>query len=112
MSFCEPHTAEPARAFVRARALGPTCSRLAAGLKTTQDCFMLFTSGEFLFVYLPLTLALFFIIARCVGNGAAAAWLVFASFVFYAYWLAVYTALLEDMESAQRPVRQLREVVN
>ncbi len=55
---------------------------------------MLFTSGEFLFVYLPLTLALFFAIARCAGNVAAAAWLVFASFVFYAYWLPVYTVLL------------------
>jgi len=55
---------------------------------------MLFTSGEFLFVYLPLTLALFFFIARCIGNAAAAAWLVFASFVFYAYWLPVYTVLL------------------
>jgi D-alanyl-lipoteichoic acid acyltransferase DltB (MBOAT superfamily) len=55
---------------------------------------MLFTSGEFLFVYLPLTLALFFLIARWAGDAAAAAWLVLASFVFYAYWLPVYTALL------------------
>jgi D-alanyl-lipoteichoic acid acyltransferase DltB (MBOAT superfamily) len=55
---------------------------------------MLFTSGEFLFVYLPLTLALFFVIARCIGNSAAAAWLVLASFAFYAYWLPDYTALL------------------
>ena len=55
---------------------------------------MLFTSGEFLFVFLPLTLVLFFVIARAAGNAAAAAWLVIASFVFYAYWLPVYTALL------------------
>src|SRR5437868_1012269 len=55
---------------------------------------MLFTSGEFLFVYLPLTLLLFFLIARYVGNAAAAAWLVLASFVFYAYWLPLYTGLL------------------
>jgi D-alanyl-lipoteichoic acid acyltransferase DltB (MBOAT superfamily) len=55
---------------------------------------MLFTSGEFLFVYLPLTLALFFLISRFAGNAAGAAWLVLASFVFYAYWLPVYTALL------------------
>jgi D-alanyl-lipoteichoic acid acyltransferase DltB (MBOAT superfamily) len=54
---------------------------------------MLFTSGEFLFVYLPLTLIFFFLIARLLGNGAAAAWLVFASFAFYAYWLPVYTGL-------------------
>jgi D-alanyl-lipoteichoic acid acyltransferase DltB (MBOAT superfamily) len=55
---------------------------------------MLFTSGEFLFVYLPFTLALFFLISRVAGNTAGAAWLVFASFVFYAYWLPVYTGLL------------------
>ena len=55
---------------------------------------MLFTSGEFLFVYLPVTLALFFLTARLAGNAAGAAWLVLASFVFYAYWLPIYTALL------------------
>ena len=55
---------------------------------------MLFTSGEFLFVYLPLTLAVFFLLSRFAGNTAGAAWLVLASFVFYAYWLPVYTGLL------------------
>ena len=55
---------------------------------------MLFTSGEFLFVFLPLTLLLFFLIARLAGNVAAAAWLVLASFLFYAYWLPAYTGLL------------------
>jgi alginate O-acetyltransferase complex protein AlgI len=55
---------------------------------------MLFTSGEFLFVYLPLTLLGFFLLARIVGNTFAAAWLVVASFVFYAYWLPAYTVLL------------------
>jgi len=55
---------------------------------------MLFTSGEFLFAYLPLTLGLFFLVARGAGNAAAAAWLVLASFLFYAYWLPAYTGLL------------------
>jgi len=55
---------------------------------------MLFTCGEFLFVYLPLTLLLIFLIARYVGNAAAAAWLALASFAFYAYWLPLYTGLL------------------
>ena len=55
---------------------------------------MLFTCGEFLFVYLPLTLPLIFLIARYVGNAAAAAWLALASFAFYAYWLPLYTGLL------------------
>ena len=34
---------------------------------------MLFTSGEFLFVYLPANLAVFFLIAKIAGNAAAAA---------------------------------------
>jgi alginate O-acetyltransferase complex protein AlgI len=55
---------------------------------------MLFTSGEFLFVYLPVTLAGFFLIAKFAGNATAAAWLVLASFYFYAYWLPAYTLLL------------------
>src|SRR5437879_13050231 len=55
---------------------------------------MLFTSGEFLFVFLPLTLLRFVLNARYIGNAAAAAWLVLASFVFYAYWLPLYTGLL------------------
>src|SRR5205807_1468323 len=66
---------------------------------------MLFTSGEFLFVYLPLTLLLFFLIARYVGNAAAGAWLVLASFVFYAYWLPFYTftqiAYLADVHAGK-----------
>jgi D-alanyl-lipoteichoic acid acyltransferase DltB (MBOAT superfamily) len=55
---------------------------------------MLFTSGEFLFVYLPATLAGFFLIGKIAGNAAAAAWLVLASFYFYAFWLPVYSLLL------------------
>src|ERR1700716_3242637 len=55
---------------------------------------MLFTSGEFLFVYLPVTVIGFFLIARYWGHASAAAWLVLASFFFYAYWLPIYTLLL------------------
>jgi len=47
---------------------------------------MLFPSGEFLFVYLPIVLAGFFLIARLAGMQAAAAWLTLASFVFYGFW--------------------------
>ena len=55
---------------------------------------MLFTSGEFLFVYLPITLAVFFLAARFVGKAAAAFWLVVASLAFYGYWRIEHTALL------------------
>ena len=55
---------------------------------------MLFTSGEFLFLYLPITLLVFFATAKFVGKGAAAAWLAIASLVFYGYWRAEHTLLL------------------
>jgi alginate O-acetyltransferase complex protein AlgI len=55
---------------------------------------LLFTSGEFLFIFLPLTLLVFFITARLVGKGAAAAWLAIASLIFYGYWRAEHTLLL------------------
>jgi len=55
---------------------------------------LLFTSGEFLFVFLPVTLLVFFAAARFVGKGAAAAWLALASLAFYGYWRIEHTALL------------------
>jgi alginate O-acetyltransferase complex protein AlgI len=55
---------------------------------------LLFTSGEFLFLYLPITLLVFFLTARFVGKGAAAAWLAIASLVFYGYWRVEHTLLL------------------
>src|SRR5581483_9248746 len=47
---------------------------------------MLFTSGEFIFVFLPLVLVSFFLVARFLGHRAAAFWLVVASLVFYGDW--------------------------
>ncbi|HEU4626583.1 MAG TPA: MBOAT family O-acyltransferase [Steroidobacteraceae bacterium] len=55
---------------------------------------MLFTSGEFLFVYLPIALAAFFLLARVAGRAAAAFWLAVASLVFYGYWRPEHTLLL------------------
>ncbi|MFZ5723664.1 MAG: MBOAT family O-acyltransferase [Pseudomonadota bacterium] len=46
---------------------------------------MLFNSTEFLFVFLPITFALFFLAAR-VGAGAAISVLGVASLAFYSYW--------------------------
>src|SRR5450759_524837 len=53
---------------------------------------MLFTSGTFLFLYLPITLAGFFAISRLLGHSSGAAWLVAASLVFYGYWHSPHTA--------------------
>lgn len=55
---------------------------------------MLFTSGLFIFLYLPATLLLFFVLARLLGRAVAAGWLVLASLVFYGYWYPPYTWLL------------------
>ncbi len=54
---------------------------------------MLFNSYPFLLVFLPLTLAGFFLVAR-VSHAWAAAWLAAASLVFYGWWNPIYVLLL------------------
>jgi D-alanyl-lipoteichoic acid acyltransferase DltB (MBOAT superfamily) len=54
---------------------------------------MLFTSPEFVFVFLPLTFLGFLGLSR-VNQPAAIAWLVAASLGFYGYWNLFYLALL------------------
>jgi alginate O-acetyltransferase complex protein AlgI len=55
---------------------------------------MLFTSGEFLLVYLPIVVLGFFTIAKLFGRPAAAGWLVLGSIVFYGFWRPEYVPLL------------------
>lgn len=47
---------------------------------------MLFNSPEFLFAFLPATLALFFLFGARIGPRAAMAWLIMASLFFYSWW--------------------------
>lgn len=47
---------------------------------------MLFSSTEFIFVFLPITLFVYFILTSKVGFYYAKIWLLLASLVFYAYW--------------------------
>jgi D-alanyl-lipoteichoic acid acyltransferase DltB (MBOAT superfamily) len=54
---------------------------------------MLFNSLPFVFVFLPLALAGFFLIGRHSPTGAAA-WLALASLVFYGWWNPLYVGLL------------------
>ena len=54
---------------------------------------MLFTSAAFFFLFLPIVLAGFFMIARA-SYTAAAVWLFIASLIFYGYWMPAYTLLL------------------
>ncbi len=54
---------------------------------------MLFNSNAFIFLFLPLTLAGFFLLAR-IAPMLAAAWLTAASLFFYGWWNPLYVVLL------------------
>ncbi len=55
---------------------------------------MLFNSYEFLFLFLPVTLAAFFALSSFKLLKAAAAWLALVSLFFYGYWSPRYVVLL------------------
>ena len=55
---------------------------------------MLFTSFEFILVYLPLVFAGFFLLARFAGREQAALWLGVVSVFFYGWWNLAYVPLL------------------
>lgn len=55
---------------------------------------MLFSSFEYLLVFLPVTTAVFFLLSHKIGKNAAIAWLVAASLFFYAWWNPAYVFLL------------------
>jgi alginate O-acetyltransferase complex protein AlgI len=54
---------------------------------------MIFSSIPFIFAFLPLVLAGYYILAN-IKSSLAAAWLVAASLVFYGYWNPIYLLLL------------------
>src|SRR5208282_1958283 len=54
---------------------------------------LLFNSYVFLYAFLPLSLAGYFLLAR-FGRVPAALWLVAVSFVFYGWWNPAYAPLL------------------
>ncbi|MCI5164708.1 MAG: MBOAT family protein [Candidatus Electrothrix sp. GM3_4] len=55
---------------------------------------MLFNSYIFLLFFLPVTLAVFFLLGRSGRTELPVAWLVVSSFFFYGWWNAAYLALL------------------
>ncbi|MGL5193625.1 MAG: MBOAT family protein, partial [Chroococcales cyanobacterium] len=55
---------------------------------------MLFNSYEFIFIFLPLALIVFFGLSAYRQVKAATLWLLFASLVFYGYWRISYIPLL------------------
>lgn len=55
---------------------------------------MLFNSYVFIFWFLPITLAVFFLIVRFHSQKIATVWLTLASIFFYSYWNIAYLPLL------------------
>lgn len=55
---------------------------------------MLFNSAEFIFLFLPISLLVFFYLAKRWGNEVAIASLVFCSLFFYGWWNPKYLVLL------------------
>jgi alginate O-acetyltransferase complex protein AlgI len=55
---------------------------------------MLFNSYQFMFAFLPVTLALFFILGRFAARDVAIGFLALASVFFYAWWNWVYIILI------------------
>jgi alginate O-acetyltransferase complex protein AlgI len=55
---------------------------------------MLFTSGLFLFLFLPVTVIGFFVIARFARPAFAASWLFAMSLLFYGFWVPALLGLL------------------
>jgi D-alanyl-lipoteichoic acid acyltransferase DltB (MBOAT superfamily) len=55
---------------------------------------MLFNSYVFIFLFLPITFAIYFALNRKKLIIAAKGWLIVASFFFYGYWNPIYVPLL------------------
>lgn len=55
---------------------------------------LLFNSYDFIFLFLPLTLVGYFLLAKYRLTNLATTWLVFASLAFYSYWDIRYLPLL------------------
>lgn len=55
---------------------------------------MLFNSYEFIFLFLPITLVIYFLLNRYNKNKCAKAWLVIASLYFYSYFNRMYLILI------------------
>ncbi|WP_209331902.1 MBOAT family O-acyltransferase [Lunatimonas salinarum] len=55
---------------------------------------MLFNSFGFIFLFLPFTLAFYFLLARFFGSIAAKWWLLATSLFFYGWWNPLYLALI------------------
>ena len=55
---------------------------------------MLFNSFEYIFLFLPFSVAVFFLLNKCFSSTIAKAWLVVASLFFYSWWNIIYLPLI------------------
>lgn len=55
---------------------------------------MLFNSFQFIFIFLPITLYIFYLLRKYINNDLSIIFLVVASLIFYAYWKYQYVYLL------------------
>jgi len=55
---------------------------------------MLFNSYEFIFIFLPITLGIYFWLNKQRLTSASKAWMVFVSLFFYSWWNAIYLPLM------------------
>lgn len=55
---------------------------------------MLFNSYEFIFLFLPITLGIYFWLNKKRLTQASKAWMVFASLFFYSWWNAIYLPIM------------------
>ena len=58
---------------------------------------MLFNSAEFIFIFLPVVLFIYYLLNKNRLVDLAKGWLVVASLGFYAYWKIEYSGILAKM---------------
>ena len=74
--------------------IGACGRQVTSDISAVEAGLMLFNSYVFILVFLPLTLAGFFLIAQWHSQRLAKFWLTLASYCFYAYWNPAYLPLL------------------
>ena len=62
--------------------------------RNRTECYMLFNSFEFIFLFAPCTFVLWVLLRRCCLSSAAVFVLLLASLFFYAYWNPPFILLL------------------
>lgn len=55
---------------------------------------MVFSSLPFIFIFLPITLIVFYFLAKHIHHYAGISWLIVASLIFYGYWNVNYVPLI------------------